>query len=167
MKTGHYKGASSANSRIRIEIDQETNDRVPETPTDVMNCNDPQFRNLIETHKARLTAAYGPTASHDIWKQRHDMIERYKVDTSFHRRVDSVDRSSFLDAWSDVDCEGNYRLLFAFVAGVAVISPGSHSVESEFSVLKQVKNPQRTALTNYASGGQLQSLQYFFFARYS
>ncbi|KAE9065786.1 hypothetical protein PF002_g31861 [Phytophthora fragariae] len=36
-----------------------------------------------------------------------------------------------------------------------------HSVEGEFSALEQIKNVQRSSMSNYAIEGQLQAKQYF------
>ncbi|KAE8902266.1 hypothetical protein PF005_g7068 [Phytophthora fragariae] len=67
-----------------------------------------------------------------------------------------------LDAlWSAVDLEHRFTRLTSFLAGLAAISPGTHSVEGEFSALKQIKIAQRSSMISYAIEGQLQAKQYF------
>lgn len=148
-------------ARILIEIGQEASQRSPETPQDVMACDAFTFRNLIDRHKPRLTEAFGTAACNDIWRQRIKLTERYNDDSGFRRRVDRTARSEFMESWASVNAEGKYNLLVGFLAGLTAISPGTHTIESEFSLLKQIKSSQRYSPSNYAMEGQLQAQQYF------
>ncbi|KAE9037846.1 hypothetical protein PR001_g8212 [Phytophthora rubi] len=55
-------------TKIKIEISTEATERSPETPLEVMQCDDTAFRDLIECHKSRLATSYGITAPNDIWQ---------------------------------------------------------------------------------------------------
>ena len=51
-------------------------------------------------------------------------------------------------------------LLQEFAAGLACIMGSSHTVESDYSILKQTKSDQRIRLSNYALEGQMQCKQH-------
>jgi hypothetical protein len=51
-------------------------------------------------------------------------------------------------------------LLQEFAAGLACIMGRSHTVESDYRILKQTKSDQRVRLSNYALEGEMQCKQH-------
>lgn len=148
--------------RIQIEVQAEAlQTNAPETPKDLIECDPTVFRKLIEEQGSRLRSRFGPTVCNDIWLERNKLISRYSEDSAFRRRVDGVNNLPFGEAWQQLDGKVARSRLLAFIAGLASRAPETHTVEGDFSSLKQAKNSQRACLSNYAMEGQLQAKQYF------
>jgi hypothetical protein len=62
-----------------------------------------------------------------------------------------MEDGAFMDSWSPV-C-ANYPLLIKLAGRIATVISTTASVESDFSVVKYVKNPSKSSLSNFSLQG--------------
>jgi hypothetical protein len=73
--------------------------------------------------------------------------------------IDNLDDgAAYRDAW--IGLQNKYLLLERFVGGLATISPGTSTVESDLSVVKYEKNKNRMSLTDASLEGIFRAKQY-------
>jgi len=149
-------------SRIKIEVHGGPTAPAPETPLEVVQCDDGVFREHLDHQARRLKKFFNPAACATIWKQRQTLQRAYDEDISLRHRIDSCRGLPFNDTWNRVTTsDGDYELLASFASGLAAIAPGTHNVESDFSVLKYIRSPSRRSLSSHSLKGQLHAKQFF------
>lgn len=121
----------------------------------MISCDHADFRNLLDLYASRLRERFDNTILSQIWTERNSRMSRYSEDSAFQRRLDNADKLRFEEAWGQLDGKLSSTHLKSFVTGLTARTPGKHTVESDFSYLKQVKNCQRVSLSNYAMEGQM------------
>ncbi|ETO83694.1 hypothetical protein F444_02333 [Phytophthora nicotianae P1976] len=149
-------------NEIKIEVKGAITATTSTTPIDIIAMEDmTEFRQLILPYRNRLRRQYGSGVISCIWKQVRKLRETYEFDSTFKDIVDRSCNRDIVQAWKLVDAKGEYTRLVSFALGLVSISPGTHTVEGDFSSLKGVKSAHRGSLSNYALEGQLQAKQYF------
>lgn len=146
---------------IKLDIGENKMSSTPTSPKDVVECSDAVFRTILARHESRLIGHFGDTVMTDVWNQRKILREHYRTLHSFRRLVDRASASHVDEAWAEVNETNEFAILRDFIIGLASIAPGTHTVESDFSVLKRIKNKHRNSLRDYSLEGELQAVQYF------
>jgi hypothetical protein len=86
-----------------------------------------------------------------------ELIHEFQTSAAFANVTKFYDGNDFNKSWEH--CGEKFMLLQEFAAGLACIMGSSHTVESDYSILKQTKGDQRMRLINYALEGQMQCKQ--------
>ncbi|OQR97419.1 hypothetical protein ACHHYP_11702 [Achlya hypogyna] len=132
--------------------------RLPQTPEELVNFDINVFMTGVERHRMQLTAFGGVDMVKAIPRERKRLLQTYVSDINVQRDIKSMRGATLAAAWaSSVDM---YPILAAFCTGLATVSPATHSVESDVSILKNTKNDNRRALSNYAIEGHMQAKQF-------
>lgn len=147
--------------RILIEVRGGGDAQKILSPLQVIECDDKLFKDTLIKYRPRLRELYGKTVISEIWNQRKQMQELSARNSAFRHLVDHASRGKLDKAWEEVDKRKEFSCLRDFVLGLGSISPGTHSVEGEFSNLKRIKNEYRSNLLDYSLEGQLHARQYF------
>ena len=131
----------------------------PTTPLDYIKCSSHEFNESIKQFEVRFTKAYGPTGFRALSDERNELCHRYRNEVTFKKELDRCNSyETFSDKWNSA--ANSFPFLLQFASGLNAIMGGSHSVESDFSLLKFTKNEQKSQMTNIALDGQMQSKQF-------
>ena len=131
----------------------------PTTPLDYIKCSSHEFNESIKQFEVRFTKAYGPTGFRALSDERNELCHRYRNEVTFKKELDRCNSyETFSDKWNSA--ANSFPFLLQFASGLNAIMGGSHSVESDFSLLKFTKNEQKSQMTNIALEGQMQSKQF-------
>ncbi|KAE8884816.1 hypothetical protein PF003_g31074 [Phytophthora fragariae] len=130
------------------------------TPKEIALITHGAFAELFSRHEDRLTRQYGDSVTGKIWAQHRSLKNEYQVDRRLRNNVDRLSKLQTTEACGDLDFDRRFGELKTFALGLASIPAGTHSVESDFSVLKRVKSKHRGQLTNFSLEGELHASQY-------
>jgi hypothetical protein len=109
----------------------------------------------LQRHMECLDYTFSNEEIENIGRQHKVLCDSYR------RQLDvksSIDSAAYRDVW--ISLHNTYPLLEKFVGGLATISPGTSTVESDFSVVKYEKNKNRMSLTDASLEGILHAKQY-------
>ena len=146
--------------RINIAMNEQSDIKSlpPTCPTEFIEINDADFMSLLSAHKFRVQKHLGTQFLQDIVDNRHQLISDYNNKASFRSSVNKGGKDKpFHVAWKYCS---HFCALHKFAQGLATLMSGTHTVESDFSILCYEKDEQRTGLSNFALEGQMQSKQY-------
>ena len=113
---------------------------------------------LMEAHENQLSSYYGNDALEKLIEACGKSIHEFQTSAAFANVTKSYDGKDFNKSWEH--CGEKCMLLQEFATGLACIMGSSHTVESDYSILKQTKSDQRIRLSNYALEGQMQCKQH-------
>ena len=131
---------------------------MPIMPMDIINIDTGFFVRLMEAHENWLTLFYGEGALEKIMEACGKLIHEFQTSAAFANVTKTYDGKDFNKSW--VHCGEKFMLLQEFAAGLTCIMGSSHTVESDYSILKQTKSDERMCLSNYALEGQMQRKQH-------
>jgi hypothetical protein len=125
---------------------------MPILPKDCINIDTGLlFVRLMEAHENWLTLFYGEDAWDKPMKAHGKLIHEFQTNAACANVTKSYDGKDFNKSWEHSG--EKYMLLQEITAGLAYIMGSSHTVESNYSILKQTKSDQRMCLGNYALEG--------------
>ena len=131
---------------------------MPIMPMDFINIDTGLFVRLMEAHENRLTLFYGEDALEKLMKVCGKLIHEFQTSAAFANVTKSYDGKDCSKSWEH--CGEKFMLLQEFAAGLACIMGSCHTVESNYSILKQTSSDQRMCLSTYAFEGQMQCKQH-------
>jgi hypothetical protein len=131
---------------------------MPIMPIDFVNIDTGLFVRLMEAHENWLTLLYGEDGLEKLMEAHGKLIHEFQTSAAFANVTKSYDGKDFNKSWEH--CGEKFIMLQEFAAGLACIMGSSHTVESDYSILKQTKSDQRMCLSNYALEGQMQCKQH-------
>ncbi|KAE8991999.1 hypothetical protein PF011_g17719 [Phytophthora fragariae] len=146
---------------ITLAVDEQGSACDLSTPKALVDASDNEFAASLDLHVQRLSYQYGSAIVSKIWTQRRMLKEEYNTSRSLKNMVDRVSTLHVNEAWSDNDFTRRFADLKTFAIGLASVPPGTHTVESDFSILRRVRNKQRTRLTNFSMEGEMHATQFF------
>ncbi|OQR98825.1 hypothetical protein ACHHYP_20344 [Achlya hypogyna] len=109
-------------------------------------------------HRGALESYGGANFLKAIAGERLDLCTKYNSDPAFAYKIDSMKDAPLVKAWTNLAAV--YPSLVTFCTGLAIVLPSTHTVESDFSVLKATKDNPCRSMSNYAMEGQMQAKQY-------
>ncbi|OQR83713.1 hypothetical protein ACHHYP_14367 [Achlya hypogyna] len=113
---------------------------------------------LMTQHKMQLKTFGGADMLKAITRERGKLMLSYAGDMAVQKSVNSNKGATLKVAWANfVD---KYPNLVTYCAGLATVLPATYTVESDFTVLKNTKDDNSCALSNYAMEGQMQAKQF-------
>jgi len=129
-----------------------------QTPAQLVEGSVVDFMRGLQRHRLALEAFGGPSFIKNIGIERDAMYSKYMTDIELAKQINSKKGMSFACSWGKPSVA--YPLLSMYCAGLATVLPSTHTVESDFSVLKFTKSDSRRSLSNYAMEGQMQAKQF-------
>ena len=112
----------------------------------------------LNHHRASIIQYSGHAMIKAVATERQSLVDRYSANSSFAASVNCLKSAQFKDAWCHLSSV--FPNLALFAAGLSTVLPSTHTVEADFSMLKNLKCDSHPALSNYAMEGQLQAKQY-------
>jgi hypothetical protein len=127
---------------------------MPIMPMDFISTDTGLFVRLMEAHENWLTLFCGKDALEKLIGAYERLIHEFQTRAAFANVTKSYDGKDFNKSWEH--CGEHFMLLQEFATGLACIMGSSHTVESDYSILKQSKCDERMRLSNCALEGQMQ-----------
>ncbi|XXQ37519.1 DUF659 domain-containing protein [Plasmodiophora brassicae] len=109
----------------------------------------------------RTATATHPDARYiDLIEQQHrELCSAYTMEPTLRASLDGLDSSSaFDDSWKVV--KDRFPILQQFCGGIATVFPHNAQVESDFSIVKSLKDQFRVAITDLSLEGCQHCMQY-------
>ena len=117
------------------------------------------FRVIVRTYHDRLITRWSSSKIDMIEQQFEALLVAFQSEEAFKKSLEGCDDTTeFKDSWSC--CSSRFPILRDFCGGLATVFPGTATVESDFSIVKYVKNDFRTALTDFSLEGILHTKQF-------
>ena len=114
----------------------------------------------MQCHEERLDYTFSIKEIENIGLQNKALCDLYRRQPDVERSIDIFDGGvAYRDAWNRL--HNTYPFLKRFVGGLATISPGTSTVESDFLVVKYEKTRNRMCLSYASLGGILHAKQYW------
>lgn len=133
----------------------------PLYPFELVKLKGRDISHLIIQQKSRLDCSWSLFAIDKIGSQFSELCTMYKNVLACREAIDTYDHQcSFDDAWSLLCLSGRFIFLLDFVGGLGLPFPNTAHVESDFSMLKFMKNVFNMSLTNFSLEEFLQCKQY-------
>jgi len=116
------------------------------------------FNDLLVLQRPRLGAFYSEEELISIGREFKDFQSQLRHEPEFKEMILGQNGMDFEDAWSLL--RKSYPLMCQFFGGLASVSPGTSTVESDFSIIGYEKDDYRQALTNFSLEGIMQCKQF-------
>ncbi|EQC35563.1 hypothetical protein SDRG_06852 [Saprolegnia diclina VS20] len=113
------------------------------------------FMDVLERHRGLIC---GFAMQKAIASEREALEDSYQKNEAVRSSIDSSQDEPFEKVWKNYSTV--YPNLSMFAAGLATVLPSTHTVEADFSMVKNTRSDSRRSLSNYAMEGQMQSKQY-------
>jgi len=123
-----------------------------------VTCDINVFMAGVQQHRMQLKSFGGADMLKAITRERGKLVLSNVGDISVQATVNGNKGATLKVAWTNF--ADKYPNLAMYCAGLATVLPATHTVESDFSVLKNTKDDNRSALSNYAMEGQMQAKQF-------
>lgn len=117
------------------------------------------FNTVVRKYRERLLGRW-PTSKIELLEQEFQALHSARASEKAFRDTLSGcnEMTSFEDGWATTG--GRFPVLREFCGGLATVFPGTATVESDFSMLKYIKNDFRSSLTDFSLEGILHAKQF-------
>lgn len=138
----------------------EANSTVPPVlPHELVMIRGQDFMGIVREQRARLLSRMSISQVDHIEQEFGDLLKAYRSEPAFKATLKGCDETtSFEDGW--LCTGGRFALLRDFCGGLATVFPGTATVESDFSIVKYVKDDFKTQLTDLSLEGILHAKQF-------
>jgi len=131
---------------------------LPQTPFELVTGDLDVFMGGVHKNMTQLKNFGGADMLKAITRERSKLVGSYASDVSVQKDINGNKGATLALAWASF--VNKYPNLSTYCAGLATVLPATHTVESDFSVLKSTKDDNRSAISNYAMEGQMQAKQF-------
>jgi len=131
---------------------------LPQTPYQLARGGTGDFMDGLQRHRAPLASFGGDGMVNAIACERTRLVQQYARGGKLTSAIDAHMDGTFAAAWGGM--VDSFPLLSIYCTGLATVLPATHTVESDFSILKNTKDDTRRSLSNYAMEGQMQAKQF-------
>lgn len=118
------------------------------------------FQDIINGVKRRVVAGLGSNAPRQACNEQSELRRLVNRDGDLKKSFEdaATTTATFAECWAPAGAQ--FPTLRAIAAGFATIFPGSSPVESDFSLLRQDKSPQRSRMADLSVEGKFHARQW-------
>ncbi|KAI9911995.1 hypothetical protein PsorP6_009574 [Peronosclerospora sorghi] len=117
------------------------------------------FNSVVRTYRERLLTRWSTSRVDLIEQELLSILAVFESEEAFKNALRGCNKAtSFEEGWSLTG--GRFSVLQEFCGGLASVFPGTTSVESDFSIVKYVKNDFWSSLTDFSLEGTLHANQF-------
>jgi len=129
----------------------------PVLPHELVKLRSYEFNAIVAEQTRRLLCLKTECDLEIIQEEHRELISAYRSEEPLRDAINSsTSTDSFIDGWKCIG-SGRFEKLKEFCGGLRTVFPGTATVESDFSI---VKNDYRTALTDLSLEGIMHSKQF-------
>lgn len=121
----------------------------PVLPLELCELSHRDFGMLLEKQDARLRHTLTSQEIEMIDEQFRNLKLAYQEEAGIKNSLDALRGvQSMKQCWSSLD--ESYDLLRMFCGGIATVTPGTSSVEADFSAINWIKDPNSSRMTDFS-----------------
>lgn len=153
LTTVHYLDAI-------IEEEDKREMPPPTKPLGIAEMPVTDFQDIVNGVKRRIVAGLGSNAPREACDEHSELrkLVRRNGELKASFEVADTKTSTFAECWAPAGTQ--FPMLRTVAAGFATIFPGSSPVESDFSILRQDKSPQRSRMADLSVEGKFHARQW-------
>lgn len=155
-------GLITVNYLEKLISDEDNREMPPPTrPLGIASLSASDFQDIVRDTKQRIVSFFGADGPRTACFEQNELRKEISRDGNLKAELEkaaSQPTATFKCCWEPLGVK--YSVLRKIAAGFATVFPGSSPVESEFSILKQDKRPQRSRMADLTIEGGLHARQW-------